>query len=393
MKPISQEPPAPILVVAGEASGDMYAAELVQALRTRLGASAQAFFGCGGSALRQAGMDILVDNRHLSVLGPFEAVSHLGRFFSALRQLEAAAKQRKPRWAILVDFPDFNLPLARKLKRQGVGVFYFISPQIWAWRKRRVHALRRWVDRMIVILPFEAEFYRRYGMQVEYVGHPLVDRVKTSCSRARFLRSLGLAEDRLTISLLPGSRPREIRFNLPAMARTARRLQRERSAQFLVPLASPSQAPLVRGLIRDEAPGLSAALVENDTYNTVGHSDLAVVSSGTATLEAALLGTPLIAVFRISIPSWIVGQYLIDVPYYSLVNLIAGREIIPELYQQDFTEDRLYAEVGKFLTQSGCSARVKMALSGVRERLGQGGAISRAAESIASCMEAGPKGG
>ena len=393
MKPISQEPPAPILVVAGEASGDMYAAELVQALRTRLGASAQAFFGCGGSALRQAGMDILVDNRHLSVLGPFEAVSHLGRFFSALRQLEAAAKQRKPRWAILVDFPDFNLPLARKLKRQGVGVFYFISPQIWAWRKRRVHALRRWVDRMIVILPFEAEFYRRYGMQVEYVGHPLVDRVKTSCSRPRFLRSLGLAEDRLTISLLPGSRPREIRFNLPAMARTARRLQRERSAQFLVPLASPSQAPLVRGLIRDEAPGLSAALVENDTYNTVGHSDLAVVSSGTATLEAALLGTPLIAVFRISIPSWIVGQYLIDVPYYSLVNLIAGREIIPELYQQDFTEDRLYAEIGKFLTQSGCSARVKMALSGVRERLGQGGAISRAAESIASCMEAGPKGG
>ena len=274
-----------------------------------------------------------------------------------------------------------------------MGVFYFISPQIWAWRKRRVHALRRWVDRMIVILPFEAEFYRRYGMQVEYVGHPLVDRVKTSCSRTRFLNSLGLAEDRLTISLLPGSRSREIRFNLPAMARAARRLQWEQPAQFLVPSASPSHSPLIRGLIRDEAPGLAAVLVEHDTYNAVGHSDLAVVSSGTATLEAALLGTPLIAVFRISIPSWIVGQYLIDVPYYSLVNLIAGREIIPELYQQDFTEDRLYAEIRKFLTQSGCSARVKMALSGVRERLGQGGAISRAAESIASCMEAGPKGG
>lgn len=209
MNSLSQEPAAPILVVAGEASGDMYAAELVQALRTRLGASRPAFFGCGGPALRQAGMEVLVDNRQLSVLGPFEAVSHLSRFFSALRQLEAAAGQKKPRWAILVDFPDFNLPLARRLKREGVGVIYFISPQIWAWRKRRVHALRRWVDRMIVILPFEAEFYRRYGMQVEYVGHPLVDRVKTSCSRAQFLRSVGLAEDRLTVSLLPGSRSRE----------------------------------------------------------------------------------------------------------------------------------------------------------------------------------------
>ena len=393
MKPGSQGSAAPILVVAGEASGDMYAADLVRTLQARLGASGPNFFGCGGPALRQAGMEIQVDNRQLSVLGPFEAVSHLGRFFAALRQLEAAAKQRRPRWAILVDFPDFNLPLARKLKRQGVGILYFVSPQIWAWRKRRVHGLRRWVDRMIVILPFEAEFYRRHGMEVEYVGHPLVDRVKPSCSRAQFLRSRGLTEDRLTVSLLPGSRTREIRFNLPVMARTARRLQWEQPAQFLVPLASPLHRQLVRDLIRDEAPGLSAVLVENDTYNAVGHSDLAVVSSGTATLEAALLGTPLIAVFRISIPSWIVGQYLIDVPYYSLVNLIAGREVIPELYQQDFTEDRLYVEIRRFLTEAGRSARVKMGLSEVRERLGPGGAISKAAESIASWMEAGPKGG
>ena len=389
MKSISQGPAAPILVVAGEASGDMYAAELVQALKTRLGSSAPDFFGCGGSALRQAGMDIQVDNRQLSVLGPFEAVSHLGRFFAALRQLETAARQKKPRWAILVDFPDFNIPLARKLKRQGVGIFYFISPQIWAWRKRRVHSLRRWVDHMIVILPFETEFYRQYGMQVEYVGHPLVDRVNSSCSRVQFLRSLRLVEDRLTISLLPGSRSREIRFNLPVMVRTAQRLQWEHSAQFLIPLASSLHAPMVRDLIRDEAPGLSAVLVENDTYNAVDNSDLAVVSSGTATLEAALLGTPLIAVFRISIPSWIVGQYLIDVPYYSLVNLIAGRKVIPELYQKDFSEDRLYAEIRRLLTESGHSSRVKMGLADVRKELGKGGAISRAAESIASWMVAG----
>lgn len=387
METVSQNPAQPILVVAGEASGDMYAADLVQALRARLADSELSFFGCGGTALRQAGVEIVVDNRQLSVLGPFEALSHLTRFFAALRQLVAASERRKARWAILVDFPDFNIPLARRLKQQGVRIVYFISPQLWAWRRRRVDRLRRWVDKMVVILPFEKAFYARHGMQVEYVGHPLVDRVKPSCSRSLFFRKHQSEEDRLTISLLPGSRTKEIRFNLPTMLRAAQRLQWEQPAQFFLPLASPLHRVWVRQLIRSEAPGLSITIVENDTYNSVAHSDLAVVSSGTATLEAALLGTPLIAVFRISIPSWIVGQYLIDVPYYSLVNLIADREVIPELYQQDFTEDRLYEEIRRFLTESDRLARVKMMLAGVREKLGTGGAISKAARSIASWMQ------
>ncbi len=387
MEPDSQSLGQPILVVAGEASGDMYAADLVRALRVRVADSGSSFFGCGGAAMRQAGVEILVDNRQLSVLGPFEAISHLTKFFAALRRLVIASKQKKAKWAVLVDFPDFNIPLAKRLKQQGVRVAYFVSPQLWAWRKRRVYRLRQWVDRMIVILPFEKAFYARHGMQVEYVGHPLVDRVKPSCSRSLFFRLHRLEEARLTVSLLPGSRTKEIRFNLPTMLRTAQRLQWEQPAQFLLPLASPLQGKLVHELSRSEAPGLSIAVVENDTYNCVAHSDLAVVSSGTATLEAALLGTPLIAVFRISIPSWIVGQYLIDVPYYSLVNLIADREVIPELYQQDFTDDRLYVEIRRFLTESDRSERVKMRLAGVREKLGPGGAISKAAEHIGSWIE------
>ena len=387
MEPLSQNLAQSILVVAGEASGDMYAADLVRALRARLADSGSSFFGCGGPAMRQAGVEVLVDNQQLSVLGPFEAISHLPRFFAALRRLVTASKQRGVQWAILVDFPDFNIPLAKRLKQQGVRIVYFVSPQLWAWRKRRVYRLREWVDGMIVILPFEKAFYAGHGMEVEYVGHPLVDRVKPSCSRSVFFGLHQFEETRLTISLLPGSRTKEIRFNLPTMLRTAQRLQWEQSAQFFVPVVSPLHGKLVRELSRIEAPELSIAMVENDTYNCVAHSDLAVVSSGTATLEAALLETPLIAVFRISIPSWIVGQYLIDVPYYSLVNLIANREVIPELYQQDFSEDRLYAEIRRFLTESGRLERVKMMLAGVREKLGTGGAISKAAEHIGSWME------
>ena len=377
----------PILVVAGEASGEMYAADLVRALTDRWGYSRSCFFGCGSTHLQQEGVEILVDNCQLSVLGPFEAISHIGHFLVAFHRLVSESRRRRTKWAILVDFPDFNIPLAKKLKRQGVRVFYFVSPQLWAWRKWRVHQLRELVDKMIVILPFEKEFYAAHGMDVEYFGHPLVDKVKASSTRSQFFEAYRLDKTYLTLSLLPGSRKREIRFNLPTMLRSARRLQWDRPAQFLVPVASPTHRDLVQSLMLSEAPDLSINIVENDTYNSIAHSTLAVVSSGTATLEAALLGTPLITVFRISVLSWIVGKYLIDVPYYSLVNLIAGEEVIPELYQEDFTEEKLYVKIHEFLTNSSQPTRVKMGLAGVRHRLGSGGAITKAAECIAAFIE------
>jgi len=374
--------PQSVLVVAGEASGEMYAAKLVNALENRVPGFASRFFGCGGESLRKMGVEIIIENSQFSVLGPFEAISHLSHFFTSMNRLVLESKRRNTQFAILVDFPDFNIPLAKRLKKNGIGIIYFVSPQLWAWRKSRIHKLKKVVDQMIVILPFEKQFYAKYGMQVKYFGHPLVDHVKVSCSHESFLKKYQLDRDVLNISLLPGSRKKEIQFNLPTMLRVAQRIQWERPSQFLVPIASSEHRDMIDALKQSVVPDLSMKIIQSDTYNTMAYSNLAVVSSGTATLETALLNTPLIAVFRISSLSWIVGKCLIDVPYYSLVNLIAGRKIIPELYQQNFTEEKLYEEIQRLLNNSVCDSHVRMGLAEVREKLGSRGAIEKIAEFV-----------
>ena len=374
--------PKSVLVVAGEASGEIYAAKLVNALENRAPGFRSRIFGCGGEILKKAGVEIIVENSQLSVLGPFEAISHLSQFFTSMNQLVLESKRRNTRFAILVDFPDFNIPLAKRLKKNGIGIIYFVSPQLWAWRKNRIHKLKKVVDQMIVILPFEKQFYAKYGMKVKYFGHPLVDHVKVSCSHESFLKKYQLDRGELNISLLPGSRKKEIQYNLPTMLRVAQRIQWERPSQFLVPIASSDHHEMINALKQSVAPDLSMTIIQGDTYNTIAFSNLAVVSSGTATLETALLNTPLIAVFRISSLSWIVGKYLIDIPYYSLVNLIAGRKIIPELYQEDFTEERLYEEIQKILNNSVCDSHVRMGLAEVREKLGSREAIEKIAEFV-----------
>jgi lipid-A-disaccharide synthase len=371
-----------ILIVAGEPSGEMYAAELVRALKARRESSRFTFFGCGGANMRQEGVEILVDIRRLAVLGPFEAFSHLVNFYSALRYLRRKIENRRPCLAILVDFPDFNLRLAKELKALRIPVVYYVSPQVWAWRTGRVRQIKRLIDRLLVILPFEEAFYARFGMAVDYIGHPLLDRVRTSCSRNEFFEKYDLSAEVPTISLLPGSRTKEIKYNLPVLLKTAQRLNWEQPIQFLLPLASTVHHGLIEDLLAEETPTLPFKIIEEDTYNAIGHSDLAVVASGTATLETAILGTPLIPVFRISNLTWIVGQYLVRVPFYSLVNLIAGREIVPELFQKEFNADRLYAEIKKYLTNPTLRKRVKMELSLVKEKLGEGGAVEKAAERI-----------
>lgn len=373
---------ASVLIVAGEASGDMYAAELTTDLRGKLGGNCPQFFGCGGRRMREAGVETLVDIHSLAVLGPFEAVSHLVHLYSALRRLALEAVARRPRLAILVDFPDFNLRLARKLKALGIPVIYLISPQVWAWRSGRVEKMKSMIDRMLVILPFEKEFYGARGMEVDYIGHPLVDRVRVSMPRTEFFRAHRLHELIPTVSLLPGSRTKEIRFHLPILLQAARWLHWQRPVQFLLPLSSPLHRPLIERIAHEEAGQAPLRLIEQDTYNAVGHSDLAVVSSGTATLEAALLATPFITVFKISDLTWIVGQYLVRVPFYSLVNLIAGRRVVPELFQKDFTVERLHAEMAAYLEDSAQLKRVRMELAAVKRRLGEGGAIHNAAERI-----------
>ena len=376
-----------MLIVAGEASGEMYAAELVNDIRARAKVSPLHFFGCGGEQMRRAGVETQVDIHNLAVLGPVEAVSHFIHLYAALRLLTKEAENRRPRLAVLVDFPDFNLRLARKLKAINIPIVYFISPQVWAWRSGRVHKMKQIINHMLVLLPFEKDFYAQYGMDVEYIGHPLVDRVKSSCSREDFFRQYGLTLQLPTISLLPGSRTKEIKYNLPLMLQTARRLNWERPMQFLLPLASQLSRPLIQRMRQDIAPELPLKIIAQDTYNAIGHSNLAVVSSGTATLETAVIGTPLIAVFRISNLTWIVGQYLVHVPFYSLVNLIAGKEVVPELYQREFNVDRLHAEIKKYLDDTTLRKHVRMELGLVKQRLGEGGAIERAAERICGWLQ------
>ncbi len=372
----------PILIAAGEASGDMYAAELAADLRSKTPQASLKFFGCGGMKMREAGVETLVDIHSLAVLGPFEAVSHLAHFFSALRLLTQEAGRRRPSLAILVDFPDFNLRLAKRLKALGIPVIYLISPQVWAWRSDRVHKMKETIERMLVVLPFEKDFYAEMGMEVDYIGHPLVDRVRCTTGKSHFLSAHRLKESLPTVSLLPGSRVKEIKYTLPVLLQTARRLNWERPIQFLAPVSTDSHRTLVEKIKKDQAADLPLTIIEGDTYNAVGHSDIAVVASGTATLEAAILGTPLITVFRISNLTWIVGQYLVNVPFYSLVNLIAGREVIPELFQKDFNVERLYTEMRKYLDDPELMKRVRMNLAMVKQRLGEGGAIHKASEKI-----------
>ena len=365
----------------------MYGAELAADLQSKTSKASLKFFGCGGVRMREAGVDTLVDIHSLAVLGPFEAVSHMARFFSALRLLTQESGRRRPRLAILVDFPDFNLRLAKRLKALGIPVIYLISPQVWAWRSGRVHKMKKIIDRMLVVLPFEKDFYAEMGMEVDYIGHPLIDRVRCSTGKDLFLSSHRLKECLPTVSLLPGSRVKEIKYNLPVLLHTARRLNSERPIQFLAPVSSGPNRKLVEKIQKKEAADLPLIIIEGDTYNAVGHSDIAVVASGTATLETAILGTPLITVFRISNLTWIVGQYLVKVPFYSLVNLIAGRQVIPELFQKDFNVERLYTEIRKYLDNPELMKRVRMDLAMVKQRLGEGGAMHKASEKILPWLE------
>jgi lipid-A-disaccharide synthase len=379
---VSDSRSSSILVVAGESSGEMYAAELVRAIEARTGDDSLHFFGCGGEKMRQSGVETVVDIHKLAVLGPLETVSHLFHLYSAFKLLTEEAVSRHPQLAILIDFPDFNLRLAKRLHALHIPVVYFISPQVWAWRSRRVVLMKEIIDHMLVVLPFEQDFYASLGMDVEYVGHPLLDRVKTSISREDFLLKYQVENSRTLISLLPGSRSKEIHYHLPILLQTAQRLSLEKPMHFFVPLASNANRNLVEHLAQEANPELPLQIIVDDTYNTVGHSDLAVVSSGTATLETAMLGIPFVTIFKISNLTWIVGQYLVHVPFYSLVNLIAGKQIVPELYQQEFNVDRLYAEIKKYLDDAALRKRVRMELSLVKEKLGEGGAIERAAEKI-----------
>jgi lipid-A-disaccharide synthase len=375
--PISNlQSPIKLMLVAGEASGDKHAAHLATALKA-IHPQTQ-FFGSGGDDMRAAGVEMLVDVRELAIMGALEVAAALPKFLRVFRQLREAANARKPDAVILVDWPEFNLRLAKKLKRDGHRVFYYISPQVWAWRTYRVNQIKRDVEKMLLILPFEKEFYEQRGIEVEYVGHPLLDSVRVTSSHDEFCQKYKLDPTRRIIALLPGSRRKEVAYIWPPMLDAVRDLQAINPAlQFVLALAP----TIAREQIEiSSLPNLT--IVENDTYNAVAAADLAVVASGTATLETAIIGTPLIVCYRASELNWQLFTPFIKVPFVGMPNLIAGREIAPELLQNNLTGKRLAQQISDLL---GDAERLKTAradLVNVRIKLGAANASTRAAQVI-----------
>jgi len=362
-----------ILISAGDPSGEMYAALLATELRARTGAHV---FGLGGPRMREAGVELLADSSEVAVVGISEVVRRLPRVWRVYRRLADEAARRRPALAILVDFPDFNLRLAHRLHAAGIRCVYFISPQVWAWRPGRVRLIKRLVERVLCIFPFEEPFYRDAGVPVDFVGDPLVDMVKPTMDRAAFCARHKLDAAKPIVALLPGSRVSELRHHLPLLADTCIRILRDAPCQFAI-----ARAP---GLPEEEFTGiaehLSAKVVSGATHDALAACDCAIVASGTATVEAALLGTPMVVVYRVSGATAFIARRLVRTPHFAMVNLIAGRRVVPEFIQDEFTPQAVAGVVRHLLDSPANREEMKQGLAEVRARLGPGGAIARAAD-------------
>jgi len=423
------------LLSAGEASGDTYGAQLIEALRGLVPGST--FFGMGGEKMRASGTELLVHANEVAVVGLVEVVKHLPDIRRRFKHLVAEAARRKPDAAILIDFPDFNLRLARELHRLGIPVFYFVSPQIWAWRTGRVQQIRKYVRKMIVIFPFEQEFYARHGVEVSYVGHPLAYVPQPQISREEFAAQHGIDPQKQWIALLPGSRRKEVRLNLPAMVEAAGLLQKQSTEfEFLLPVASTLNQDWLReqlgrrtsaakagefkgsehrsegllhpgaaesmektegpeGLLHpvtancDEGPNEHSGLAaqksreEASAYSsrvsfihltdnaraTLMHARAAVVASGTATVEAALSGTPFIVIYRLAPLTWLLGRRLVKLDTFAMPNLIAGKKIVPELIQKDFTAQNVFKALNAIIPDGPARSQMESDLKMVQRRL------------------------
>jgi lipid-A-disaccharide synthase len=363
-----------ILIVAGEASADRYGARLVRRIRSLYDADALDFYGTGGDEMQSAGVRLFCHVRDLAHIGAREALSSIQTYFRTYRRLIAEAAAQPPDLAILMDFPDFNLRLAKKMKRMGITVVYYISPQVWAWRSGRVRIIRKYVDKMLVILPFEEEYYRKHGIEVQFVGHPLLEGFEPCYDREQFLRGLDLDPARKTVAIIAGSRRKEIDYILPILLRAAQCLLRKTRAQFIVSAAPTVGVDHIRGvmqkILRDTAEENCFRISTRDSRDILANSDFAFVKSGTSSLEAALVGIPFLITYKISPISWCVGSLLIRSPMKGLVNLIAQEMIVPELYQNDAKPHVMARLAAEYLEKPEKEAAMRAQLARIRERLG-----------------------
>jgi len=371
-----------IMLVVGEASGDMHGAQLVGALHAR--DAAIKVFGVAGERLKRMNFESLFSVAELTGMGLVELAGNLKNIWNAYALLRRALRERRPTLLVLIDFPEFNLRLARIAKSLRIPVLYYVSPQIWAWRKGRVRQIARCVDRMAVVFPFEVPFYERYGVKVTFVGHPLLESVRSHQTRDAVLPRIGLDPTKPTIGLMPGSRRAEVQRHLPVLREAAIQLSLERGVQFFCVRASTIDRSLIESGLRD--PVLHIPVVDTDPYDAIHAADLLWTASGTATLEIALLGKPMIIIYRVSWLTYWVARSLIQVDHIGMVNLIAQERLVPELIQGEVNAGRLLTESRRLLDDQGLRANICEKLAKLRARLGAPGAADRVAELAISMM-------
>jgi lipid-A-disaccharide synthase len=375
-----------LMIIAGEASGDLHGGELLRELKA-LGPGLE-IFGIGGDRMKAEGMELVYHVRELSFMGFAEVLGHLPFIRSVMKNLERMMKERRPDALLLIDYPGFNLRFAGKAHRAGIPVIYYISPQVWAWGRGRVRTIRRVVEKVFCILPFEQEFYRQHGVNATYVGNPLLDTARPELSREEFYARCGFPPATPVLGLLPGSRRQEIERILPVMLEAARMLKEQnQDLQFVLALAPHVDKGRITEMI--ESCGLEVSLVENAPYDVMAHSQVVLVTSGTATLEAAIIGTPMCILYKTSWLSYLIGRMLVKVKYIGLVNLVAGKKIIPEFIQHEARPGAVFLMAQMLLAKGRPRQAVKAELAKIPQILGEPGAAKRAAAEIFSYLKKG----
>jgi lipid-A-disaccharide synthase len=368
------------LIVTGEASGDLHGANLIRAAR---GIDPElSFFGIGGRRMAEAGCDILFPGEDLAVVGLVEVVGHLPQIYKVFKALKAILRGGSPPDVlVLIDFPEFNLRLARQAQRAGVPVLYYVSPQVWAWRRGRVRKIAHVVDRLAAIFPFEPDFYRGHDIEVEYVGHPLLDEMRVTRARDLFLRDLGLNPEQPVVGLFPGSRRNEIRYIFETILETADLLRSKRpEVQFLLPVAPSLDPEFFHGRIAER--GLPVVLVQDGIYDTANACDAVITVSGTVTLQLALVGTPMAILYQMAPLTYAVGRRLIRVPYIGLANIVAEEKVVREFIQDQATPPDVAGEILRILDEPDYERQIRSGLARVREKLGEGGGSLRVARMV-----------
>jgi len=371
-----------IMIVTGEASGDLHGANLVRALQSR--SSELTFCGMGGSELKALGVEILYDAAKVSVVGIVEVAGCLGHIFSAQAILKKRMAEDRPDLLILIDLPDFNLMLAKKAKKLSIPVFYYIPPQVWAWRTGRTRVIRERTDKVGVILPFEESFYNKNGVDARYVGHPLLDSVKVSLTREEFYKKYAIPPEKTCIGLLPGSRRQEVKSLLPVFLEAAKIItenRRKNPPVFLLPLATTlSEIDLLDAGLDQYRTVLDIKVIGDDSYNLMNACEAVVAASGTVTLELAILTVPMVVVYRLSKITYMLAKLLVKLEHFSLVNLIAGEKVVPELLQDEVKAEVIAKELLSLSGNSEAREKILHSLQEVKEKLGDAGASENAAD-------------